>query len=219
MYNEKTLNDYIPSMLTGAGLFTEIAKVEWFPGLDPAAFDTYMALTAGEKIGRKMLDLYSNDDGVVTGTNLTALAKMIFAVNAISWRNIYRDLTVEYNPIENTDFYETINDKSTGSGTVVNDTDVSYKPGSVATNKRSGLGSETLVNDSSTTMSGTDKTENDSTVTNNNSGTYERELHKHGNIGVTTNAQMINSDLEVWRNKIADLFIKDICDLIALSIY
>ena len=72
MYKEKTLNEYIPSMVTGAGLFTEIAKVEWFPGLDPAAFDTYMALTAGEKIGRKMLDLYSNDDCVVTGTQLTA---------------------------------------------------------------------------------------------------------------------------------------------------
>ena len=51
-------------------------------------------------------------------------------------------------------------------------------------------------------------------------GTHEREYRKHGNIGVTTNAQMITSDIEVWKlNKFYDILISDICKVIALSIY
>ena len=46
------------------------------------------------------------------------------------------------------------------------------------------------------------------------------ELRKHGNIGVTTNAEMIASDVEVWKlNNFYDILCKDICDIIALSIF
>ena len=51
-------------------------------------------------------------------------------------------------------------------------------------------------------------------------GTYERELRKHGNIGVTTNAQMISSDIDVWKlNNFYDILCSDICKVIALSIF
>ena len=51
-------------------------------------------------------------------------------------------------------------------------------------------------------------------------GTYERELRKHGNIGVVTNAQMISSDIDVWKlNNFYDILCSDICKVIALSIF
>ena len=51
-------------------------------------------------------------------------------------------------------------------------------------------------------------------------GTYERELRRHGNIGVTTNAQMIASDIDVWKlNNFYDILCSDICKVIALSIF
>ena len=214
----KTLKEYFPTSLTGEGLFTEIAKIEWFPGLDPSNFDTYFALTAGDKIGREILDKFTNDDGIITGTKLTDLAKVIHNINAISWRNYYRDLTVEYNPIENTDFVEMIKDKSTNSGEAGSESSASAENDINNYNNRYGFNSSAAAperHDVNTNVGTSGSTESS---TSSSEGTYEREYRKHGNIGVT-NAQMITSDLEVWRNKIADLFIRDICDLIALSIY
>ena len=57
-------------------------------------------------------------------------------------------------------------------------------------------------------------------VSGTSSGSDEHEIRKHGNIGVTTNAEMIASDIEVWKlNNFYDILCKDICDIIALSIF
>ena len=67
-------------------------------------------------------------------------------------------------------------------------------------------------------------TENGTPVTSKNEGsedrTYEREYRKAGNIGVTTNMQMIESDVAGWQKmRFYDILIMDICKVIALSIY
>lgn len=208
----KQIKDYFPNGITGNGIFTELAKIEWWPYLDPAAMDTYFMLTSGEKNAAAILDNFADEDGHITGDKLTALAKVIHNVNFISWRNIVRDLTVEYNPIENTDYTETHkgtanttgNTTATTSGSIDNTGDV-Y-----------GFNSSSAVHDTKGTTTYNDhETSNDIT----SDTTNELEIRKHGNIGVTTNAQMIESDLAIWQNKIADYFIRDVCKLIALSIY
>lgn len=215
----KTLNDYFPHAIEGNGIFSEIAKIEWFEGLDPKSFDMYFSLKCGEKFGSTTLKPFLSENGIVEGAKLTKLAKVIYNINKISWKNIYRDLTVEYNPIENTDYTETFNEKAVSSGDASTESTGSGGGSSTVNTDKFGFNSSTAVHD---TVIGTSEesssTANTATETSNENN-VDRTIRKHGNIGVTTNAQMIESDLEIWKNKIADKFIKDICDIIALSIY
>lgn len=210
--NCKTLKDYFPEMLNGNGLFTELSKKEWFAGVDPAAADTYMFLTCGEKLPQNILDNFTNDEGIITGTKLTALANVIYNTNINSWRHEYKALTSEYNPIENTDYIETHEGKSDTTGNNTNTTTGSID----TTGDVYGFNSSSAVHDNKASTSYNDH-EVTSEVTSNN--TNELTIRKHGNIGVTTNAEMITSDLVVWKNKFIDYMIKDICNLITLSIY
>lgn len=324
----KRLNSYFPDALEGNGIFTAISQISWFPNVVPAHVDTYFMLKHGDKLASKVLDKFADEDGHVTGAKLNTLANVIHNAYITNWEHEYKTLTVEYNPIENTDFVETIQDKShkenegsnvttgkitnsndnvtTGSFENSNVTTGTFENSNVTTGKVSnvdvttgkmstsgevnvaGFDSASTVPSSDTASStdytgdgtdpmtvtkntdytgdGTDpmtvtnttdydsaspltvtntvdygdensdpltvsstattdygtKTGTPLTVDNNGSedGTYERELRKHGNIGVTTNAQMIDSDLDVWQmNNFYDILSKDICKVIALSIY
>lgn len=53
----------------------------------------------------------------------------------------------------------------------------------------------------------------------NGSSEGERIVRRYGNIGVTTNAQMIGGEIEVWKFNFMARVMSDICDIIALSIY
>ena len=215
MYKE--LKDYFPDAVTGDGIFKAISNISWFPGVKPAAVDTYFILMNGEKLGSKILDAFADSDGIIQGDKLKALATMIHNKYITNWEHEYKTLTVEYNPIENTDYVETYTGSASGTsgGTTT-------EGGKVKTNTSiNGLGSSSLVPDSESTQDfapgGANRT---TTVSGNSSGSDEHEIRKHGNIGVTTNAQMIESDIDVWKlNNFYDILCKDICDVIALSIF
>ena len=217
MYKE--LKDYFPDAVTGDGIFKAISNISWFPGVKPAQVDTYFILLHGEKLGSRILDAFADaDDGTVKGDKLKALATMIHNKCINSWEHEYKTLTVEYNPIENTDYVESY--KGSASGTSGGTT---TEGGKITTStKVNGLGSSSLVDDAETTQNfaPTDATARKTTVSGNSSGSDEHEIRKHGNIGVTTNAEMIASDIDVWKlNNFYDILCKDICDIIALSIF
>lgn len=246
MYKE--LNTYFPNGLEGNGIFTAISQISWFPGVVPANLDTYFMLKHGEKLASKVCDKFADDDGIIQGNKLRQLAQVIHNAYIKNWEHEYKTLTVEYNPIENTDYIETIQDTNhsdTTGGTVTtgkttntaittgkmtNDNDINVagfdsasnvpSSDSTSTTDYTGDGTDPLTVTTTTdygTKTGTPMTV-DSTGTEN--GTYERELRKHGNIGVTTNAQMIESDLSVWAlNHFYDCLCSDICKVIALSIF
>lgn len=302
MYKE--LNTYFPNGLEGDGIFKAIASISWFPGVVPENVDTYFMFKHGEKLASKVCDKFADDDGIIEGDKLKQLAQVIHNAYIVNWEHEYKTLTVEYNPIENTDFVETIKDKThkdtegnnitTGKTTTSNEdiTTGKYTNDNVTTGKFSnadvttgktastnevnvaGFDSATNVpqSDSASTMDytgdgtdpltvnrmtdytgdGTDPltvsvttdygdensdpltVKSSSTVdygtksgtpltvdaTGSEDGTYERELRRHGNIGVTTNAQMIIGDLDVWKlNNFYDILCSDICKVIALSIF
>ena len=262
---EKRLSEFFPDAAVGNGIFKAISKYKWFEGIIPEQVDVYFYLTAGDKIGMKFLDRYVDSEGHITGTNLDKIAMLCLNLNYNSWKHEYKALTVEYNPIENTDFVELIKDKDhiTTSGKMTNSneqtTTGSFDNENVTTGSMKVSGDSSVyafdstdpvpsAESESTTDydAGTDPvtvtnttnygTENDNPLTVKNTTTtdygsldddpvtidkaYEREYRKHGNIGVTTNAQMIMSDIEVWKlNKFYDILIADICKVIALSIY
>ena len=246
MYKE--LNTYFPEGLSGDGIFTAISQISWFPGVVPANLDTYFMLKHGEKLASKVCDKFADDDGIIQGNKLRQLAQVIHNAYIKNWEHEYKTLTVEYNPIENTDFVETLKDKDhrvTTGGTVTtgktvdtsvttgklkNDNDVNVagfdsasnvpSSDSTSTTDYTGDGTDPLTVTNTTdygTKSGTPMTVDS---TGGSDGTYERELRKHGNIGVTTNAQMISSDIDVWKlNNFYDILCSDICKVIALSIF
>ena len=274
----KTLNDYFPNGLSGDGIFAAISQISWFPDVVPSNLDTYFMLKHGDKLASKVCDKFADESGHITGTKLNALANVIHNAYITNWEHEYKTLTVEYNPIENTDFTETINDithkenegNNITTGKVVNSnenvTTGTYENANVTTGKMNTSGETNVAgfdsaanvpsSDSSSTTDysgdGTDpltvtnttnygtentnpltvkaesttdygtKTGTPLTIDNSGSedGTYARELRKHGNIGVTTNAQMIASDVDVWKlNNFYDILCMDICKVIALSIY
>ena len=215
MYKE--LKDYFPDGIIGNGIFTAISNISWFPGVKPAQLDTYFMLMHGEKLASKILDNFTNEDGVIEGENIQKLAKVIHNAYIVNWEHEYKTLTVEYNPIENTDYIETYTGSATGTaggsatdaGKVIN------------TNKAAGLGGSGFANDTqSETTFGTGADARTTTTTSSSSGSDQHEIRKHGNIGVTTNAQMIESDIDVWKlNNFYDILCSDICKMIALSIF
>ena len=217
MYKE--LRDYFPDAVTGDGLFKAISNISWFPGVKPGSVDTYFILMHGEKLASKVLDAFADSDGIVQGDKMKALATMIHNKCMNNWEHEYKTLTVEYNPIENTDYVETYKGSAQGlsGGTTT-------EGGKVQTStKVNGLGSGSLVDNAESTQDfapGGAANARTTTVSGNSQGSDEHEIRKHGNIGVTTNAQMISSDLDVWKlNNFYDILCKDICDVIALSIF
>lgn len=211
MYKE--LKDYFPDGITGDGIFTAISQISWFPGVGPSQLDTYFMLMHGEKLASKVLDNFTNDDGIITGDKLKALARMIHNTYINNWEHEYKTLTVEYNPIENTDYVETYKGSASGTAGGTN-----TETGGVSTeNDTYGLGSSAAAHDSKST---TTFNNHQTTLSSTSSGSDEHEIRKHGNIGVTTNAEMIKSDIEVWQlNKFYDILCTDICNIIALSIF
>ena len=215
MYKE--LKDYFPDGIIGNGIFTAISNISWFPGVKPAQLDTYFMLMHGEKLASKVLDRFTNEDGVIEGENIKQLAKVIHNAYITNWEHEYKTLTVEYNPIENTDYIETY--KGSASGTAGGTATDSGKV--TTTNKTAGLGGSGYANDSqSETTFGTGNDARKTTTSSTSTGTDQHEIRKHGNIGVTTNAQMIESDIDVWKlNNFYDILCSDICKMIALSIF
>ena len=211
MYKE--LSSYFPDGITGDGIFSAISQISWFPGVGPSQLDTYFMLMHGEKLGSKMLDQFTDDNGEITGTKLQQLAKVIHNAYITNWKHEYKTLTVEYNPIENTDYVETYSGSASGTAGGSN-----VETGGMSTeNDTYGLGSSTAAHDNKSTTTFNNHT---TTLSSTSSGSDQHEIRKHGNIGVTTNAQMITSDLEAWQlNKFYDILCKDICDVITLSIF
>ena len=159
------------------------------------------------------------------------------------WKKVREMELAEYNPIENYDRYEsevenmgrnTENNKSDVINSTSDATSKTINSGvntRVDLNKVAGFNSETLVTNNETTNSDTNNGETNtatdskgSSVQNtNDKGTENenrvRESRVHGNIGVTTVAQMISGQLEILPkvntlNYIVDSFKARFCLLV-----
>ena len=211
MYKE--LKDLFPDAITGDGIFTAISGITWFPGVNPSQLDTYFMLKHGDKLASKVCENFTDTDGHITGAKREALANVLHNAFIKNWEHEYKTLTVEYNPIENTDYVETY------KGTTHNEGEADTTPSGKIINEGDvyGFNSSAAAHDNKSTQSYDQYTTNSGFE---NDGHEDHEIRKHGNIGVTTNAQMIASDIEVWKlNNFYDILCSDICKVIALSIF
>lgn len=311
---KRTLNDALPTAYIGGGIFSHFTSPVWKDDFNAADLDLLFMTRYGERLAAPLIEHFDTENGV-SEDNIKRIASMLYAVNRSSWEHLYKANIAEYNPIENTDAYETetTNNATTTNGTsektesgtnsttdnltrTFNETEVhelgetdtvthnttvktdvsesgqvdssgSNDSNSSGENDLFGFNSTSAVNaDSNSTTAkatqtanstastttetteattgtetdaktGTNTDKHTGTVTDgrtvestdsatdsikttgSETGEITRELHRHGNIGVTTNFQMIQGEIDLWKWKFIETVMLDICKYIALSIY
>ena len=117
-----------------------------------------------------------------------------------------------YSPIENTDRYESRTNEIKRGGTVKNENKLGSSE--TDTEKISSYESEEFKNSSQSTLSRTGA--DVITTTNDIKDNSAETVHTHGNIGVTTNQQMMEQELNFWKSFsfykiVADKFMFELC--------
>ena len=198
-------------------------------GYDPHLFDE-LCLPAGADRELLVDTILDNYGGFAIAR---PIIKMRHAIGVWSRKNAYtldglwQSTQLKYEPIENYDRIEDINDvtRTEGSGTV--HTEGNNTSGGTTTNKtdykKAGFDSTTTKIDAqdetNNTGSSTGTNKSDTGTTNNNTVTFTHQNRTHGNIGVTTSQQMLESEREVrmfsWYEAAARLF----ADQLLIGIY
>lgn len=150
------------------------------------------------------------------GDFMTQAISMWCKMRAESWNRMYKALVAsDYIPIENTDRHTEISDTRQTDGTESGSSESSSNATQADTNESSGSGttthsvtgfnSDTFANDDKDAVSNqtnesanstaTGKTTNTSSRTSGETETLTHTEHTHGNIGVTTNQQMITDEV------------------------
>lgn len=131
-----------------------------------------------------------------------------------NWKKLYDTMLLEYNPIENYDRMEEWNDTDTESGS------------STVTNEIMSSGTITEQNTAfNAGLADHAKEISDNDTTNNGSGTNKRDAkhsrsgRAHGNIGVTTSQQMIESERKVAMFNIYDVIAESFVENFCLMVY
>ena len=231
---QKKIKDFFP--VGNTGLFSTFINPLWvnaFPDSDE--LDLYFTMRYGEKTAADFMNAFLDASGELTTEGRQRLAKVIYSINFKKWEHLFKVYNAEYNPLENTDFVETIKDTNSNIKTVDTDNtgtasttgEASATGSSDVDNTKYGFDSASAVGDNessgstsgtseSSTSSETSSTE-DSTITDN--GTHDSEHRKHGNIGVTSTVTLMTEEKNFWKWSFIDAVCLDICDIIALSIY
>lgn len=131
-------------------------------------------------------------------TALNEITKIVATKFIDNWNNIYKAYTTEYKPLENYNMIENEKIKSKVKNTVASASDT-Y-----------GFNSDTSVP--------TGKVESES-ITEGSKDDNDRDLTRHGNIGVTTSQQMLQSELDLRTYKFYEQVMNDIDTVLCLKCY
>lgn len=201
---------------TEKGIFQEIqtidnsTKLEWLTEdvskqLDKTLYLQYSSEKRISSYMERMLKL--QDDGTIQNA-LQEIAKNLLQRFEEKWNRLYLALvTSTYSPTENYDMEE----KETPDLTRTKNVKTSVKQ----ENGIYGFNSATPTPQSETVSSG-EKLDNEETEKN----TGTKTLTRHGNIGVTTNQQMINQEIDLRNNaNFVNILFDDVDSILCLLVY
>lgn len=185
---------------------------------------------SGKKEVSPMLDSLILEESL-TENDKTLIAMSIFSIFSVKWQKLYATLSLEYKPLENYDMQET--EKTTGNientdsvnGTINTSVNNEQNSSSNKTSSLYGFNSSIDVNsdkdnvtdDSIITETGETKEVREKT--NMNNSTEDRTLTRHGNIGVTTSQQMLQSEIQLWQWTFFNDVFKDIDTILTIQTY
>lgn len=158
--------------------------------LDREALLGYFFMYAGKNESR-----YGDPD------ELKKLIEMWSRARVTEWKRMCEALQAEYSPIENydrTEEHEETERENSSGNTIGNDTTTENSNGTEE-NKVSAFDSNTYQpkNSASSSISGESRVNRTIEESGNRDVTRTNNIRAHGNIGVTTNQQMIQSELEL----------------------
>lgn len=211
---------------------TILKKLDLPDGMSEETMGDYIYMYAGENEVR-----YSDPD------ILERLVHTWFASRKTDFQYMWDALHAEYNPIENydrhDDFTEEIdsttkresNVKTTQKGQATTSDSTTTTPGKITEEQVSAFDSGSYQPSRRSTESGKERIKGSSRGTNNSTttggGTEKNELdhtkkntgRSHGNIGVTTNQQMIESELQLRRYNLYKTIALEFEDEFTIPIY
>lgn len=131
------------------------------------------------------------------------------------WKRVELTLNADYNPIENYDRTETHSDVYTRelaeNGNVVSEGTTNDRT------KKAAFNSADMVDTDSATGSSNNTDEHNTSYTGGDSRNIN--IRAHGNIGVTTNQQMISAEIELRRKNLYDIIIDEFITKFCLGVY
>lgn len=114
MQNLKTT---FPNYKVGHGLFYYFNNPVWKNDFDSEQLDQFFFRVYGQRYISPFIEDMLNDNHVIDHDTARIVCDLIYNIYGSSWEHLYNDMDVEYNPIENTDVYETTTDTKSGSST------------------------------------------------------------------------------------------------------
>lgn len=204
--------------------YIQLANVfQWLSQTDATNLDLeYVFSHSPEKpistLYENVIKKYEDYEGDIDNIVMVKLANLIVTKYGEKWNRIHLALiSAEYNPIENYDSHET------ETPNIVNIRTIKTKTKLTTTNNNDGFGFNNVgtegvpVSKIENVVEG-DDTKNQTSDTNWEQGS--RTIERHGNIGVTTNQQMITQEIEM-RDKyiLFDIMMNDVDALLTLNIY
>lgn len=168
----------------------------------------YYLIHSGEKLITRYYEqlLTLADDGKIASAE-DMLARTILNRFKLSWNKIYDAINTNYSPLENYDMEQTETPNVTKTKNV--------KSKLTTENDVYGFNSGNAVPSSKQTASG-NKLDNEETDTE----TGTRGLTRHGNIGVTTSQQMLQSEIDLRSNyHFIEQIFNDVDSILCLLVY
>ena len=159
-----------------------------------------------------------SDDGTMSESGYNTLAGIVWSHFGTPWTKKYNALMTQYAPLENYDMTEE------EDNSIVDDA-TTHITGDATNNVTSTTGSRSVYGYNSSSPvpsesdSGSTSTDTDMTTDYDNERTIDRTLTRHGNIGVTTSQQMLQSELELRSYKFFEEVYKDIDSVLCLMVY
>ena len=157
-----------------------------------------------------------------------ALAGIVYSYNIENWQKLWENYTAKYNPIDNYNRHEETVLTDTGNDTTVkNGSMINTMTGSTSATDTSTIyayNSDTAANVSGGQSSVTPNTTATDTFNNVEDKRILNTEHRtvsdiSGNIGVTTSAQMINENINLWKWNYFDDVFDSIIRLITTGVY
>lgn len=206
----------LADVLSGDGIFNQIATLDAqskFPWLTndfakQIDEDYYLNHSGGKWISHAYKRLIDHQDELPSGqTFQTVMARIIINRFSLSWKKIYDAINTNYSPLENYDMEQTETPNVTKTKSV--------KQKIETANDVYGFNSSVAIPQTKTTTDGA-KLDNEETE----SETGTRGLTRHGNIGVTTSQQMLQSEIDLRTNfQFMNQIMNDVDSILCLLVY
>lgn len=203
----KKLKEVYPAWSTTGGILTDItsqfSSVPWGQDLDLSkAMDLeYYGNRSGQKSVSPLINNMITGD-ILSTAERASLAKTVYYKFQRNWLELYKVITIQYDPITNYNMTETEEiEGSTSSSATAADTTSTNDNTQVTTegflygfNSGSASSSDKQTQEKDSTVG----VNSDSTASNSGSSSSDRTLTRSGNIGVTTSQQMLQSHIDLY---------------------